>query len=52
MNNTEKAEIILKGLSEYVQIDSAFESYYVKGILKGLREIDDKLKGQDDEDTN
>lgn len=52
MNNIDKAKIILKGLEDYIQVDSAFEEFYLKGILKGLQEIDGKLKEQKHEGLN
>jgi hypothetical protein len=40
MNKQEKAKIILEALDQYLQIDWNFEEYYIKGIMKGLTEIE------------
>lgn len=40
MNNQEKAKIILEALEEYINVDFNFEEFYLKGILKGLKEIE------------
>lgn len=42
MTEEEKAKIILEHLGEYLQVNWAFEKYYLKGIKKGLREIKEK----------
>ena len=42
MKNSEKAKIILDHMEKYLQINWAFEEYYIKGIMNGLREIDKK----------
>lgn len=39
MDNREKAKIIIEYLEDYIQIDDAFIEYYIKGIVKGLKEI-------------
>jgi len=49
MKNDEKAKIILEHLDEYLQINWAFEEYYIKGIKKGLRKIDETEKGENNE---
>jgi len=40
MKNDEKAKIILEHLEKYLQVNWAFEEFYIKGIMNGLREID------------
>ncbi|KAB2328986.1 hypothetical protein F7731_23845 [Cytobacillus depressus] len=40
MNKAENAKIILAALEEYIQIDSSCKELYIKGILKGLAEIE------------
>lgn len=42
MKNDEKAKIILEHLDEYLQVNWAFEKYYIKAIMKGLKEVDKK----------
>lgn len=44
MTEEEKAKLILEGLEAYLQIDYAFEKYYLRGIKKGLRVIDQQEK--------
>ncbi|AJH78748.1 hypothetical protein I6J17_08140 [Heyndrickxia coagulans] len=45
MNIYEKAEIILKSLSEYINVDDeAFHDIYIKAIVNGLVEIRKKEK--------
>lgn len=46
MKNDEKAKIILDHMEKYLQIDWAFEEFYIKGIINGLRKIDEKEKGK------
>ena len=43
MTKREEAEIILAELEEYIQVDSNFEEFYIKGIMNGLLKID-KMK--------
>lgn len=54
MKNDEKAMIILEHMEKYLQVDWAFEKFYIKGIMNGLREIDEKEKGElhDNKDTS
>ncbi|HZW68982.1 MAG TPA: hypothetical protein VFF20_10365 [Pseudogracilibacillus sp.] len=40
MTRIEKAKVILDNMEHYLQIDYAFEEYYLKGIMNGLREIE------------
>lgn len=40
MNKQEQARIILEAMEEYIQVDANFEEYYLKGIVKGLIEIE------------
>lgn len=40
MNKQEQAKIILEALDEYIQVDWNFEDLNVKGIVKGLNEIE------------
>lgn len=42
MTEEEKARIILNNLEKYLQVNWAFEKYYIKGIKNGLREIKEK----------
>ena len=42
MTKYEQAKIILDALEEYVQVDHSFEEFYLKGIVKGLTEIEKK----------
>ncbi|WP_161877889.1 hypothetical protein [Alkalibacterium sp. MB6] len=42
MTEEEKAKIILEHLDEYLQVNWAFEKYYIKAIKNGLREIKEK----------
>lgn len=42
MNDNEKAKIILEHLDEYLQVNWAFEKYYIKAIKNGLREVKEK----------
>lgn len=42
MTDEEKAKIILEGLETYLQIDYAFEEWYLKGIKIGLKKIKEK----------
>ncbi|WP_161878608.1 hypothetical protein [Alkalibacterium sp. MB6] len=53
MKNDEKAKIILEHMEKYLQVDYAFEEFYIKGIMNGLRKIDEKEKGElhGDKDT-
>jgi|GEM_PF-1978279 len=53
MKNDEKAMIILEHMEKYLQIDWSFEEFYIKGIMNGLRKIDEKEKGElhGDKDT-
>lgn len=44
MTDEEKAKLILEGLEEYLQIDWNFEKYYMLGIKKGLKKIDQQEK--------
>lgn len=44
MTKQEQAKIILEHLEEYVSVDSTFEEFYLKGIVKGLIAIE-KEKG-------
>lgn len=52
MKNDKKAMIILEHMGKYLQVDWAFEKFYIKGIMNGLREIDKKEaeKGELNED--
>lgn len=52
MKNDEKAMIILEHMEKYLQIDWAFEEFYIKGIMNGLRKIDEKEKGELHGDKN
>lgn len=40
MTKTEQAQVILKHLEEYIQVNHAMEEYYLKGIVKGLIELE------------
>jgi hypothetical protein len=42
MNKKEQAKIILDNLDKYLQIDYNFEEFYLKGIMNGLKEIEEK----------
>jgi hypothetical protein len=42
MTKNEQAKIILEALEEYVSVDHSFEEFYLKGIIKGLVEIEKK----------
>lgn len=44
MTRQEKAKIILEHMEEYIQVDFAFEEFYLKGIIKGLISIEEKEK--------
>jgi hypothetical protein len=44
MNKQEKAEIILEALDEYLQVDWNFKDFYIKGIMKGLTQIENNEK--------
>lgn len=44
MNKKEKALVILEELEEYISVDSAFEDFYIKGIIKGLTRIEEMEK--------
>lgn len=46
MKNDEKAKIILEHLEKYLQVNWAFEEFYIKGIMNGLRKIDEKERGE------
>lgn len=39
MTEDEKAMIVLESLEEYIQIDWAFEKFYIKAIKKGFETI-------------
>ncbi len=39
VSEKDQAEIILRNLEKYIQIDCNFEEYYLKGIVNGLKEI-------------
>lgn len=39
MTDKEKAELILEGLDEYLQVNWNMKEFYIKGILKGLKKI-------------
>lgn len=39
MTDKEKAEMILEGLDEYLQVNWHMKEFYIKGILKGLKKI-------------
>lgn len=39
MTEDEKAMIVLESLEEYIQIDWAFEKFYIKAIKKGFEVI-------------
>ena len=47
MTEEEKAKLILEGLEEYIQIDWNFEKYYMLGIMKGLKKIDQQEKDKE-----
>lgn len=47
MTDEEKAKIILESMEEYLQIDWNFEKYYMLGIKKGLKKIDQQEKGKE-----
>lgn len=49
MTKEEKALIILESINKYFQIDWHKEDWYVKAILEGLDEIDNKLKDGEEE---
>ncbi|WKV08166.1 hypothetical protein Q2T46_11575 [Thermoanaerobacterium sp. CMT5567-10] len=40
LTKREKAEIILKNLEEYIQVDWNFKEFYLKAIEKGLTRIE------------
>lgn len=42
MTKQEEAKMILESLEEYIQVNAAFEEFYLKGIMNGLREIEKK----------
>lgn len=42
MTDDEKAKIILEGLETYLQVNWAFEKFYIKGIKIGLKKIERK----------
>jgi poly-beta-hydroxyalkanoate depolymerase len=39
MTDKEKAELILEGLDEYLQVNWNMKEFYIKGILKGFKKI-------------
>jgi len=39
MNLTKQAEIILEELDKYISIDWNFKEAYIKGIIEGLKRI-------------
>lgn len=40
MTNKEKAIIILVGLDNFINVNWNMEEYYLKGIIKGLEEVE------------
>ncbi|PGV00807.1 hypothetical protein [Bacillus cereus] len=42
MTDKEKAMLILETLDEHIQIDWNLEEYYLKGILLGLKKLEEK----------
>ena len=40
MTNEEKAKVILEHLEQYINVDHAFEKFYIRGIVNGLKQID------------
>lgn len=40
MTNKEKAKIILEKLDEDINVNWAFEEYYIRAIISGLNEIE------------
>ena len=44
MVREEKAKIILEKLDEVISVDWNFEKFYIKAIVSGLKEIEDKEK--------
>lgn len=45
MTDKEKAELILEGLDEYLQVNWNMKEFYIKGILNGLKKIRESEKG-------
>lgn len=41
LTQREKAEIILEALSYYVEIDWNFREFYLKGIERGLKKLEE-----------
>lgn len=48
MTKEEKAKIILEHLDEYIQVDWNFKQFYLKGIIKGLKEIEQREQNKDE----
>lgn len=42
MNKQEKAKIILEQLDEYIQVNWNLEEFYLKAIMNGLNEIEER----------
>lgn len=47
MKKKDKAKIILENLDKTIQVNWNFEKYYLKGIEKGLEEIDKREAKKD-----
>lgn len=41
MDILEKAKIILEALDKYHSVDYAFEDFYLKGIMNGLKKVEE-----------
>lgn len=49
MTNEEKARIILEQLDEYIQVNWSLEKFYIKAIVNGLKEIEQREQDNFDE---
>lgn len=52
MTNIEKAEIILENLDKVLQINWNFKDTYIKAIINGLTEIQEKEKSSNAAEKN
>lgn len=50
LTEKQKAEILLKNLDKYLQVNWNFEEYYLKAIKNGLKEINQKENKKADQD--
>lgn len=52
VNKEEKAKIILESMDQYIQINWNLEEFYLRGIVNGIRKIEEMERGDNDGDTS